>query len=71
MRVFDRVVLKKKESGLTWAQIAKAAGIKMSSWMTGVPFAQPKDSDLRAIAPVLNTTYEYLKYGTEPDTTEA
>ena len=65
--IYIRVLEKKQESGLSWSQICKQAHIRMSSWMTGVPFARIKDSDLKAIAPVLNTTFEYLKYGTESD----
>ena len=33
--------------------------------MTGIPTSMPTDKELRAIAPVLNTTYKYLKYGDE------
>lgn len=63
--VYKRVLKCKKASGLSWNEIAKRAGIKVSSWMTGLPTSQPTDEELRKIAPVLNTTYEYLKYGTE------
>ena len=56
-------MIKKIESRLTWDEIAKKAGIKVSSWMTGVPTYSPSDDDLRKIAPVLGTTYEYLKAG--------
>ena len=64
-KVFKRVLEKKTEAGLTWDEIAKEAGIKVSSWMTGLPTSQPTDKELRKMAPVLNTTYEYLKYGRE------
>ena len=47
----------------SWNEIAHEAGIKISSWMTGIPTSNPTDEDLRKIAPVLNTTYEWLKYG--------
>jgi transcriptional regulator with XRE-family HTH domain len=61
--VYRRVYKKKLESGLTWNQIAKRAHIGVSSWMTGLPYTNPTDKELKKIAPVLNTTYEYLKYG--------
>ena len=61
--MFKRILDKKKASGLTWDDIAKAAGIRLSSWMTGLPTSSPTDTELMRIAPVLNTTYEYLKYG--------
>ena len=63
--VFKRILEKKKEAGLTWDEIAKAAHIRLGSWMTGLPTSSPTDKELKAIAPVLNTTYKYLKYGTE------
>lgn len=61
--VFKRILEKKKESGLTWDEIAKAAQIPLKSWMTGLPTSKPTDEELRKMAPVFNTTYEYLKYG--------
>ena len=61
--VYKRILEKKKESGLTWDEIAKAAGIRKSSWMTGLPTCKPTDKELRKLAPVLKTTYEYLKNG--------
>ena len=61
--VFKRILDKKKESGLTWDEIAKAAEIPLKSWMTGLPTSKPTDEELKKLAPVLNTTYEYLKYG--------
>ena len=64
-KVFKRVLEKKTEAGLTWDEVAKEAEIKVSSWMTGLPTSQPTDNELRKMAPVLNTTYEYLKYGKE------
>lgn len=47
----------------SWNEIAHEAGIKISSWMTGIPTSNPSDEEIRKIAPVLNTTYEWLKYG--------
>lgn len=63
--LFKRVLEKKKESGLTWDEIAKKAHIKLGSWMTGLPTSKPTDEELQKLAPVLNTTYEYLKNGKE------
>lgn len=64
-KVYKRILQKKKEVGKTWDEIAKEAGIKLGSWMTGLPTSSPTDEELRKIAPVLNTTYEWLKYGRE------
>lgn len=64
-KVFKRILEKKKEAHLTWDQLAHEAKIKLGSWMTGLPTSQPTDEELRKMAPVLNTTYEYLKYGEE------
>lgn len=64
-KVYKRILKMKKASGLTWDQIADAAGIPVASWMTGLPTSSPTDEELQKIAPVLNTTYEYLKYGKE------
>lgn len=63
--MFIRIAEKKKEAGLTWDQIAARAHIRLGSWMTGAPLGKPNDKELRRLAPVLNTTYEYLKYGKE------
>ena len=62
-KVFSRILQKKKETGLTWDEIAQSAHIRLGSWMTGLPTSQPTDEELRKMAPVLNTTYEYLKNG--------
>lgn len=62
-KVYKRILKCKKEVGLTWDEIAAQAGIPVRSWMTGLPTSNPTDEELRKIAPVLNTTYEYLKYG--------
>lgn len=61
--VFKRIMTKKIEAGLSWDEIAAQAHIRISSWMTGLTNCQPTDEELRKIAPVLNTTYEWLKYG--------
>lgn len=62
---YKRVIEKKKESGLTWDEITKNAQIRLGTWMTGLPTSQPTDEELKRLAPVLNTTYKYLKYGKE------
>lgn len=61
--LFRRIMQKKIESRLEWNEIASKAGIKISSWMTGIPTSNPTDDDIRQIAPVLGTTFEWLKYG--------
>lgn len=60
---FKRILRLKESLGLTWNEIAKRAGIPVSSWMTGVPTSTPSDDEMRKLAPVLETTYEYLKNG--------
>lgn len=62
--VYKRINAKRKEAGLSWNQLAKLAGIKTATWMTGLPISHPTEEEVRKIAPVLNTTYEYLRYGT-------
>ena len=62
-KVFKRILDAKQQVGKSWDQISKEAGIPLSSWMTGLPTSQPSDKELRKIAPVLDTTYEWLKYG--------
>lgn len=62
-KVYKRILKLKKEKGYTWDELAKLAGIPVSSWMTGLPTMSPTDQELKALAPVLGTTYEYLKYG--------
>lgn len=61
--VFKRILERKKESGLTWEEIAKKAHIRLGSWMTGLPTSSPTDEELKKLAPVLNTTYKWLKNG--------
>ena len=63
--LFKRINTKKKEAKLTWDEIAKSAHIRLGTWMTGLPTSAPTDEELRKLAPVLNTTYKYLKYGKE------
>ena len=60
---FKRILQRKEEIGLTWDEIALVAGIPVSSWMTGVPTSVPSDDEMEKLAPVLNTTYGYLKHG--------
>lgn len=61
--MYKRILEAKKASGMTWDEIAREADIKLASWMTGLPTSSPTDADLMKLAPVLNTTYEWLKYG--------
>lgn len=61
--LYKRILQKKKEVGLTWDEITKEAQIRLGSWMTGLPTSKPTDEELHKLAPVLKTTYEYLKYG--------
>lgn len=63
--LFKRIFSKKKEVKLTWDEIAKTAHIRLGTWMTGLPTSKPNDEELKRLAPVLHTTYEYLKYGKE------
>jgi len=60
-----RVFEKKAETEKTWDEIAKEAHIPLRSWMTGLPISHPTDAELKKLAPVLNTTYKWLKYGKE------
>ena len=62
-QIYRRILQEKIESGLEWDDIAVKAHIRVASWMTGLPTSSPTDAELQAIAPVLNTTYEWLKYG--------
>lgn len=62
-KVYKRILKLKKAKGLTWNELAEQAGIPVRSWMTGIPTSNPTDDELRKMAPVLDTTYEYLKYG--------
>lgn len=63
--VYKRVLMKKEAKGMTWNELAEAAGIPVATWMTGLPSSEPTDDELRRIAPVLDTTYKYLKNGRE------
>lgn len=60
---FKRILKRKEAIGLTWDEIALVAGIPVSSWMTGVPTSVPSDDEIKKLAPVLNTTFSYLKHG--------
>lgn len=64
-KVYKRINRKREEAGLSWNELAERAGIPMKSWMTGLPISHPTDAEVRKIAPVLNTTYVYLRYGIE------
>ena len=63
--VFKRVAEKKYESQKSWDEVSKEAHIPLKSWMTGLPNSHPTDMELKKLAPVLNTTYKWLKYGKE------
>ena len=63
--VFKRVAEKKYEAHKSWDEVAREAGIPLSSWMTGLPTSHPTDAELKKLAPVLNTTFKWLKYGKE------
>ena len=62
-KIYKRILDAKQKVGKSWDQISKEAGIPLASWMTGLPTSQPTDKELRKMAPVLETTYEWLKYG--------
>lgn len=51
------------EKKMTWNELCAEAHVPMGSWCFGVPYDQPSDDELRRIAPVLDTTYEWLRYG--------
>ncbi len=63
--VYKRINAKRKEAGLSWNELAKKAGIKVSTWMTGLPISHPTEEEVHKIAavPEMNTTYAYLRYG--------
>lgn len=61
--LFRRIVEKKKAAKLTWDEVSHKAHIRLGSWMTGLPTSKPTDEELKKLAPVLNTTFEFLKYG--------
>ena len=63
--LYKRILEKKKEAGLTWDEICKAAKIRLGSWMTGLPTSKPTDEELKRLAVVLNTSVAYLKTGKE------
>lgn len=61
--VYKRINEKRIETGLTWNQLAKQTDIKLKTWMTGLPISHPSEEEVRKIAPVVNSTYAYLRYG--------
>lgn len=63
--VYKRINAKRKEAGLTWNQLASKAGIRMGTWMTGLPISHPTEEEVHKIAnvPEMNTNYAYLRYG--------
>lgn len=63
--LYKRIFDKKKAVGITWDYLAKTAHIRLGTWMTGLPTSKPTDEELEKMAPILNTTFEFLKYGKE------
>ena len=65
-KVYKRINAKRKAANLTWNQLASLAGIPVGTWMTGLPITHPTEEEVHKIAdvPQMNTTYEYLRYGT-------
>ncbi len=61
--IFMRIIKHKEKSGLSWNELAEKADIAITSWMTGIPTSSPSNEELRRLAPLLGTTYDYLKYG--------
>ena len=68
--LYKRILKRKKAMGLTWDELAAKAGIPVSTWMTGASYCKPTDDELKAMAPVLYTSYEWLKYATPPEVVE-
>ena len=60
----------REENGLSWSQFAKKAGLKLKSWMIGIPTSNPTDKELQAIASTYGVCFDWLKYGTEPKYSE-
>lgn len=65
--VYKRINAKRKEAGLSWNELAALAGIKVKTWMTGLPISHPTEEEVHKIAdvPQMNTTYNYLRFGIE------
>lgn len=61
--IFMRIIKHKEKSCLSWNELAEKADIAITSWMTGIPTSSPSNEELRRLAPLLGTTYDYLKYG--------
>jgi transcriptional regulator with XRE-family HTH domain len=61
--VYKRINAKRIEANLTWRELCSKSGVRMSTWMTGLPISHPTDEEIRKIAPVVNSTYAYLRYG--------
>lgn len=62
-KTVKNILAAKKASGKGWDQVAAEAGIPVASWMTGAPYTQPTEEEVRKLAPVLNTTFEALTGG--------
>lgn len=65
--VYKRIDGKRKDAKLSWSKLAKKAGIKVASWMTGLNTSHPTEEEIYKIAavPEMNTTYAYLRFGIE------
>lgn len=63
--VYKRINEKRKEKNLSWNELAKEAGIKVKTWMTGLVISHPTEDEVRAIAPVVDSTYTWLRYGVD------
>lgn len=59
-KVFNRILENKKESCMTWDEIARKGHIRLASWMTGLLINEPSDEELERLAKVLGTTKEWL-----------
>ena len=58
--VYKRINAKRKEAGLTWNQLAAKAGIRVGTWMTGLPISHPTEEEVHKIANVPEMWYWVL-----------
>lgn len=64
--VCNRIDEKRIEAGLTWNELSKRSRVPVSMWMMGLTFlTHPTEDEIRRIAPVVNSTYAYLRFGIE------
>ena len=64
--IYKRCDEVRMDNNLTWSQFAKRAGLKLKSWMIGIPTTNPTDAELQAIAATYGVCFDWLKFGTEP-----